>query len=207
MALDDSILSEVLTSNSNADDFDIKIARSFEDMAQIIAVRSAVYLSEQSCPYDEEFDGNDFCGMHLIGEKSGEPVASLRIRFFADFAKIERLAVRREHRKSAIAHRLVHCAVVICRRKGYTKLYGHAQEGVQGFWARFGATPRTDRPEITFSDYGFTEMTLDVDRDPDAISLASTAFEIIRPEGEWDKPGVLEISAERGRRSAPDGRA
>ena len=45
------------TGNRNA--IGITVARSFEDLSRVIAVRSAVYLSEQECPYEEEFDGND----------------------------------------------------------------------------------------------------------------------------------------------------
>ncbi|MGV8841474.1 MAG: hypothetical protein ACWA6X_14380, partial [Bauldia sp.] len=44
----------------------IKIARSMEDLMQVVAVRSAVFLTDQACPYEEEFDGNDFCSLHFI---------------------------------------------------------------------------------------------------------------------------------------------
>src|SRR4051794_24719610 len=55
------------------------------------------------CPYEEEFDGNDFSATHLIGYVGNEPAACLRVRYFADFAKIERLAVRREFRTTRLA--------------------------------------------------------------------------------------------------------
>ena len=72
----------------------VTVARSFDDLARVISVRSAVYLSEQECPYDEEFDGNDLAATNLIGYVGKEPAGCLRIRYFADFAKLERLAVR-----------------------------------------------------------------------------------------------------------------
>ena len=175
----------------------IRIARSFEDMAQVIAIRSAVYLSEQRCPYEEEFDGNDFCAMHLIAFRNDEPAASLRLRFFADFAKAERLAVRAEHRNSTIAFRIVREGLKICRRKGYRRVYGHAQDRLVNFWSRFGGRPMRDRPKLVFSDFSYTEMLFEFDPSPDAISLESTGYEIIRPEGAWDEPGVLETSAGR----------
>ncbi len=102
----------------------IHVARSLSDLMQVVAIRAAVYLSEQTCPYDEEFDGNDFCAMHLIGSIDNEPAACIRIRFFAEFAKMERLAVRHEFRRTSLAFDMVRAAKELCRIKGYTKIYG-----------------------------------------------------------------------------------
>ena len=35
----------------------ISIARSLDDLMQVMSIRSVVYMGEQLCPYDEEFDG------------------------------------------------------------------------------------------------------------------------------------------------------
>src|SRR5229473_7915276 len=98
----------------------IRVAASLSDLMQVVAIRAAVYLSEQCCPYDEEFDSNDFCAMHLIGMVDKEPAACIRIRFFADFAKLERLAVRHEFRRTLLASELGRAAKEISRLKGYT---------------------------------------------------------------------------------------
>ncbi len=45
----------------------VSVARSFDDLMRIVSIRSAVYIGEQECPYDEEFDGNDASSAHLIG--------------------------------------------------------------------------------------------------------------------------------------------
>ncbi|MGA7384290.1 MAG: GNAT family N-acetyltransferase, partial [Methylocella sp.] len=36
-----------------------------------------------------------------------------------------------------------------------------------------------------------------VEPHPDAITLDSGGFVLLRPEGDWDRPGILEISADR----------
>src|SRR6266700_4942311 len=97
----------------------IHVARSLSDLMQVVAIRAAVYLAEQNCPYDEEFDHNDFCAMHLIGSVGNEPAACMRIRFFAEFAKLERLAVRREFRGTSLAVDICRSAKELCRLKGY----------------------------------------------------------------------------------------
>lgn len=179
----------------------VKIARTMNDMMRVATIRAAVYMAEQACPYDEEFDGNDFVSAHFIGFIGNEPVGCLRVRFFADFAKIERLAVRREHRHSTIAFRMVRECVKYVKRKGYTKIYGQAQEAIVDFWARFGAKPFEKPRPLTFSDHTYTEMLFEFPRDPSAITLASDPYVIIRPENDWDRAGVLDQSADRA--SAP----
>ena len=37
----------------------IRIARDPNDLMLVTAIRAAVYLAEQDCPIEEEFDGND----------------------------------------------------------------------------------------------------------------------------------------------------
>jgi predicted GNAT family N-acyltransferase len=175
----------------------IRIARSLSDLMTVASIRSAVYLAEQDCPYEEEFDGNDLVAAHFIGFIGGEPVACLRARFFADFAKVERLAVRRQYRRSLIAFKLVRACVTFLKRKGYRRIYGQAQDRLVDFWARFGAKPIGHNRKLVFSDYSYTEMVLELEPDPRAITIDSDPYVIIRPEGEWDRPGVLDRSAAR----------
>ncbi len=103
-------------------------------MMRVMTIRSAVYMAEQECPYDEEFDGNDFSATHLIGYVGNEPAACLRIRYFADFAKIERLGGSARVSKTRLAFQLVRAAIELCRAKGYRKIYGHAQKRLLNFW-------------------------------------------------------------------------
>ena len=76
-------------------------------------------------------------------------------------------------------------------------MYGHVQERLIPFWKRLGARPMQSRRPLAFSDYSYTEMLVETERHPDALSLESDPYVLIRPEGEWDKPGPLEISAQR----------
>ena len=178
--------------------YGVKVARSLSDMMKVVSIRSAVYISEQDCPYDEEFDGNDFCSTHFIGYIGNEPAACLRARFFADFAKLERLAVRHEFRRSRLSFKIVKAGIEFARAKGYQRIYGHAQDRLVSFWSTFGARPMEarDRP-LVFSDFSYTEMLLEAEPHPDAITLESDPYLMIRPEGKWHESGVLEQSAAR----------
>ena len=175
----------------------IRIARDPNDLMLVTAIRAAVYLAEQDCPMEEEFDGNDLVAAHFIGFVGNEPAACLRVRFFGEFAKVERLAVRHQFRRTRISFKLVQASFDYVKRKGFKKIYGHAQDRLVNFWAHFGGKPLGHNRKITFSDFSYTEMVLDLEPSPDAITLDSDPYVIIRPEGDWDRPGVLDHSSGR----------
>lgn len=175
----------------------VDIAHSLNDMLQVQTVRALVYMGDQACPYDEEFDGNDFAGAtHLILRCGAEPVGVVRMRWFGDFAKMERLAVRREHRGGPGLLLLSRAAFDLAARKGYRRLLGHAQVRGESFWKRyFKGRVRDGRTEFSFSDYDYVEMEFDLWPPVDAIGLETPPMVLVRPEGAWERPGVLEVRA------------
>lgn len=177
----------------------VVVAHTLNDLMQVMAIRSLVYLGDQSCPYHEEFDGNDLAGAtHLILKQGAEPIGVVRLRWFADFVKLERLSIRREYRGGPGLLVLSRAAVQLAERKGYRRLMGHVQSRVIPFWKRyFHARKREGRPAFAFSDYDYVEMEFDLHPPEDAISIDSDPFVILRPEGDWDRPGVLDHSISR----------
>jgi predicted GNAT family N-acyltransferase len=175
----------------------VRVARSLSDIMQIVAVRASVFMSDQICPYEEEFDGNDFCATHLIGYMGAEPAACIRARFFADFCKLERLAVRSEYRKTRLAFHTVRAGIELARKKGFRRIYGHAQDRLVNFWAHFGAKPLGPNRKLVFSDFSYTEMVIELEPHENPITIDSDPYVIIRPEGEWHAMGILDGSAVR----------
>src|SRR3984893_12631271 len=175
----------------------VEVVRSMDEMARVIAIRGAIYMGEQRCPFEEEFDGNDFSATHLICHKNGEPVGCMRIRYFADFAKLERLAVRPEGRGSGLAGRILDAAIELCRKKGYRVLYAHSQKRYLKVWEQRGFR-RMGARELVFSDFDYVEVKLETEKHPQSIALSDDPYVLIRPEGKWDTPGILERSASRG---------
>ena len=175
----------------------VTTAKTIEDIMRVTAIRAAVYMAEQDCPYEEEFDGNDFCATHLIGWVNGEPVACVRVRYFGDFVKAERFAVRQTHRKSRIAFKMIRATMDHCARKGFTKMICHARNELISLYRMFGFRVDEDARSLVFSDYAYTEMVRDLDPPTNAISIDTDPYALIRPEGEWDNQGVLEASLDR----------
>lgn len=176
----------------------ITVVRSIEDFMRVVSVRSATFVAEQDCPYEEEFDGNDFSASHLLSYVGKEPVGCLRLRYFAGFAKLERLAVRHEYRSRHIGTRLMKAGVEFCRMKGYRRIYGRAQKDLLNYYVNMGWKPLEGSSEFFFSDYAYVEIVIDTEPNPNAVALGVDPYVLMRPEGRWDRPGVLDRSAQRG---------
>lgn len=177
----------------------VRVARTMDDIQRIAVVRSLVYMREQACPYEEEFDGNDLAGAtHLIAEAGGEPLGCLRLRWFNGFAKVERVCVREGHRSGKVARELMAEAIRVIRRKGYTRFIGQVQAHLVPYWKRYGFIHRLERGEFVFSDRAYAEMEALYEPLDNALSADSDPLVLDRPEGEWDTPGPLDRSVTRG---------
>lgn len=181
----------------------VRVARTSDDMQRIAVTRALVYIREQDCPYEEEFDGNDFAGAtHLLAEIGEEPVGCLRLRWFNGFAKVERVCVREGRRSGKVARHLMAEAVELIRRKGYTRFIGQVQTHLVPYWKRYGFIHRADRGQFVFSDRSYAEMEARYEPHPQALNPDSDPLVLDRPEGEWDVPGPLDRSTARGAASA-----
>jgi len=180
----------------------VNVARSVEDVLQALAVRAPVFLSEKDCPYAEEYDGNDFMATHILGFVGDEPASTCRLRYFARFARLERVAVRRQFRKQAVAGRMIEFAPELCRRNGYRKVHGQAEEHLVSFWGKFGF--KLINPErFTYNQTEYFELECDLDPHPDPITIGKGPLVLSRPEGAWDEPAAFEPQAHRSGTDAP----
>jgi predicted GNAT family N-acyltransferase len=118
----------------------IKISKadSFADLQKCFCVRSIVFCDEQQCPYSREIDGLDFEAVHFLGTVDGEPAAAARIRLFGSYAKIERLAVRKEYRGKGAGKELFAFILNYIDEIGYAKIILHAQAYIVSFYENFG---------------------------------------------------------------------
>ena len=65
------------------------------------------------------------------------------------------------------------------------------------FFDRLGFRPLEGGREFAFSDFDYVEIVLDTKPHPQAITLGADPYVLIRPEGRWHEPGILERSAVR----------
>lgn len=109
------------------------------DAVRLTTVRAIVFIEEQDCPFDEEFDGLDDAAIQILGEIDGEPVACGRIRRLEPgLAKLERLAVRRGQRGLGHGRSLLRTMIGIARAEGAMRLTLNAQMHALGFYEAEG---------------------------------------------------------------------
>ena len=183
--------------NHKRNDLTVEVVRDLNDFMKVVAVRSSVFLAEQDCPYDEEFDNNDLSACHLIAYLRGEPVATLRIRWFANFAKIERVCVMKHVRGGSLVKLMIETAVEVISRKGYLHVLGYIQKRLVPFWKQLGFTPREGREGFRFSDYDYVECSRTLEPRADALNIDADPYVLMRTEGDWDHESILDRSAVR----------
>lgn len=189
-----------MSAESEAAPIRVEIARTFDQLTQVFALRGIVYVGEQQCPFAEEFDGNDLSGAtHLVAYIGREPVGAIRMRYFAGFAKLERAAVSPRYREHGVACALWQASADLAARKGYRQMLGHIEPRLIGFWERCaGFRVREGRAPFRFSDRDYVEVIADLPACADALGIDAPPLVLLRPEGAWDEPGVLDASVGRG---------
>jgi len=114
------------------------IVTTSEDLQKAFCVRNIVFCEQQNCPYLIEFDGLDFSAVHFLGTIENEPIATARMRLFKDYAKIERLAVRKAYRGKNIGKEMFAFVLKHIDELGYKKIKIHAQSYLVKFYEDFG---------------------------------------------------------------------
>ncbi len=185
------------TDLGNRPEITIKLASTSDEMMQCFMLRAAVFMGEQQCPYWEEYDGNDYTASHLILYVDGEPAASIRVRWFAGFAKLERAIILKRYRSYGLFLPFVHWAKEFCRKKGYPKAYLHGQRRLWPIFEKDGFR-KVDDKIFHFSDHEYGAFACDLDVGEDAPTVLTDPMVLNRPEDQLDTPGVLEESMERG---------
>ncbi|MDO9548496.1 MAG: GNAT family N-acetyltransferase [Candidatus Marinimicrobia bacterium] len=115
-----------------------KTISTLDDLIKVFIVRGIVFMDEQNVPYDIEMDEHEYSALHILGEIDGEPVAAVRLRFLNDWAKLERIAVRKEYRNRGYGHDIVDFMLAVARERGYHKFKMHAQAHLCDYYANHG---------------------------------------------------------------------
>ncbi len=182
---------------SNRPDIRIRLAATSDELMQCYALRAAVYMGEQQCPYWEEFDGNDHTSSHLVMYIDGEPAGCMRIRWFGEFAKLERAVILKRYRSMGLFMPFTDWAKEFARSKGYKRVYLHSQHRLWQIMER-GGFKRVDDKTFHFSDHRYCAFYADLDSNEDRPTIHTDPMVLNRPEDHLDRPGILEDSITRG---------
>jgi predicted GNAT family N-acyltransferase len=123
-------------------DFEIRRLRTEGEYEAALALRYEVFCVEQGVPANEERDGRDRSGLHLVALREGEVVATCRLVFVGSTVQFSRLAVSRSARRQGIASALLRATDAESRAHGANRIVLHAQTYARSLYDQAGYVPR-----------------------------------------------------------------
>ena len=126
----------------------IRLVESEADWAEVRRIRTAVFIEEQACPPEEEWDEHDDAEArfstcrHFLGEVDGEAVATARWHPYefegSPAAKLERFAVITKARGAGYGRAMILYLMDDAREQGFSRQILHAQAHLEKLYAKLG---------------------------------------------------------------------
>lgn len=110
-----------------------------ESLAKAHEIRRIVFVIEQDCPPDIEYEFEEE-SVHFLATVNGEPAGTARWRETPNGIKLERFAVLTQYRGLGVGDALVKAVLKDCPHDGRT-IYLHAQLSARGLYAKNGFNP------------------------------------------------------------------
>jgi predicted GNAT family N-acyltransferase len=114
-------------------------------LTEAFAIRRKVFVDEQHCPADLEYE-NDDVSTHFLAMSDGVPCGAARWRQTANGIKLERFAVLPEYRGRGVGAHLLEAVLADVPRSA-KKIYLNAQLSAMDFYLRFRFMPVGERFE------------------------------------------------------------
>ena len=176
-------------------EIDIQVVTTAEQFMHAIAVRAICFMEETGLSVSQTIDGNDYQATHFVIYAKREPIGATRLRWFRDFAKIERTGFRPAYRNIRILKRTGDVIFRHVAMKGYQLLRelmpspntpacgsgcsaSNALPGVRPSWRK-----ATSRTSSWSGEYRLCQRPSPLQADPKVL---------FRVEGQWDQPGAFE---------------
>jgi hypothetical protein len=175
-----------------------EVVTTYQQLLHAYAIRSICFIEEHGYSAQQEFDGNDYQATHIIVYAGDEPVGTQRIRWFKDFAKLERTAFRAAYRNGHVLKAAAHFVFDHVARKGYDKVITHAQPKYARMWRIvLGFKNAEGKAPFYFDGHAepYIELVKQLTPPENAISLDTDTAVMFRIEGSWDAPSAFEAAA------------
>ncbi len=170
---------------------EVDIVRSIEELTAVFAIRRKCFIEEQNISENMEFDGSDFAATHLVGKIDGTPVATMRLRYFADHVRFERMCKLpscKEYEKKenvSIVQEMLKYAGNYLGQKGFSQALCLCEEKLLKHWLSHGHKLLENKKPIVIGNKTFYAITYEFPRNPNPITLNSDLRLQVAPEGHW----------------------
>jgi len=172
-----------------------EIVTTYEQLLHAQAVRSICFLEEHGMRSSLIFDGNDWQATHVIVYAEDEPVGTVRIRWFRDFAQFERTSFRKAWRNPHVIKASAQFCFDHVARKGFAKVITHASPLYARLWRiLLGFRPVEGKAPFRLEGHPeeYVELVKLLPLPNNVIDETTEAKVLFRIEGAWDSPGPNE---------------
>ena len=132
----------MLSQTTESSKIQIRPVRTDEEWDDTRSIRTQVFITEQKCPPELEWDEHEATSRHIVGYEEGRPMAAARWRTVPFegrlAAKLERFAVLPDCRRKGYGRRLVTFVMDDARKAGFDTFVLHAQQYLEEFYRSFG---------------------------------------------------------------------
>lgn len=137
-----------------------------KDVKDAFEIRREVFIIEQSCPEQEEFDSFDEQALHLVVYVDGAPAATARIWHDGTSFRVGRIAVRKQYRGQKIGDLAVRVSIYKTFLMGAQSIKISAQKYILPLYRKFG-----------FKEYGKEYMEAGIPH----MAMQVTKDEVVYP--------------------------
>ncbi len=169
--------------------FEVDIVRNLKDLLQAFDLRREEFVKKQKVPEHLEFDGNDFSSTQILAKDNGKPIATMRIRYFHDFVKFERLCVIPEYRKKNIPEKIMDFCAQVLKEKGFDKALFFCRPELVKYWKSHGCIPVQGMPDTEAEGMKLCPMSWNFSQKGDFLEIKTPASFFLADEGKWKQSG------------------
>jgi hypothetical protein len=184
----------IMKARAGSNSVRVELVDNQEKLTHALAIRAICFLEEEGLNVGLALDANDFHATHVIVYSGAEPIGALRIRWFKDFAKIERSGMRKAYRSPRNIKMAGDFAFDHIARKGFTRVITHAKPRYAKLWKALMGFRESGKPPATYHGHPepYIELIRDLEPPNDAIGIETAANVLFRVEGRWDSASDLE---------------
>lgn len=120
----------------------LAIAKTEADRQKCFDIRRVVFIDEQNCPPELEWDEFEDSAVHFLALSGDDIIGTARMREIErdgePTAKLERFAILREFRGRGFGKLLVQATIDDASGRGYSRFFLNAQEHLEGMYGSLG---------------------------------------------------------------------
>ncbi len=164
---------------------EIDIVRNIKDLLQVFDLRREEFVKKQNVPEHLEFDGNDFSATQVLTKIDGKPVATMRVRYFYDFVKFERMCVLPAYRKQNLPKKMMDFTAKVLLDKGFKRAMFFCRPELVKYWETHGCVPVEGMSDTGNEAMTLCPMSWNFTNIQETLQVKTPATFFLAAEGKW----------------------